>query len=125
MITWAEHLYRFYRDLKPPAELPNGVEWLYPQKDPQVLEVVGRFLDAYYRDTQPRKLMLGINPGRFGAGITGVNFTGPKQLSEILEIRHPFRPGSELSAEFIYDMIEAYGGPDRFYGDYFIGSVSP
>src|SRR5215211_7808545 len=104
MITWAEHLYRFYRDLKPPAELPNGVEWLYPQKDPQVQEVVGRFLNAYYRDTQPRKLMLGINPGRFGAGITGVNFTGPKQLTVHCGIEHAFGNSSELSAEFIYEI---------------------
>lgn len=69
--------------------------------------------------------MLGINPGRFGAGITGVNFTAPKQLTESCGIEHPFGKQSELSAEFIYEMIAAYGGPEIFYREAFIGSVCP
>jgi hypothetical protein len=69
--------------------------------------------------------MLGINPGRFGAGVTGVNFTAPRQLKEHCGLEHPFKDQSELSAEFIYAMISAYGGPEKFYGDYFIGSVCP
>ena len=69
--------------------------------------------------------MLGINPGRFGAGITGVNFTAPRQLKENCGIDHPWGNSSELSAEFIYEMIAAFGGPAKFYADYFIGAVSP
>jgi len=69
--------------------------------------------------------MLGINPGRFGAGITGINFTAPKQLKENCGIDHSWKNKTELSAEFIYEMINAYGGPASFYNDYFIGAVSP
>ncbi len=69
--------------------------------------------------------MLGINPGRFGAGITGINFTAPRQLKENCHIDHPFGNSSELSAEFIYEVIEEYGGAKKFYGDYFIGAMSP
>lgn len=69
--------------------------------------------------------MLGINPGRFGAGITGINFTAPRQLKENCGIDHPWKNSSELSAEFIYKMIDAYGGPKAFYHDFFIGAVSP
>jgi hypothetical protein len=123
--TLASHLYQFYNELKPPASLPNEVEWLFPQKDPAVMEVVARFLKKYYSDNHPRTLMLGINPGRFGAGITGVNFTAARQLTRHLQIEHSFGTGSELSAEFIYDFIEAYGGPEAFYSTHFIGSVSP
>ncbi|MGH2566391.1 MAG: uracil-DNA glycosylase family protein, partial [Ginsengibacter sp.] len=32
---------------------------------------------------------------------------------------------SELSAEFIYEVIEQYGGTKIFYQDYFITSISP
>ena len=32
---------------------------------------------------------------------------------------------SELSAEFIYDVINAFGGPEPFYKHFFIGSVCP
>ncbi len=89
------------------------------------MEVVEQFLQRYYNDSNPRKIFLGINPGRFGAGVTGVNFTAPRQLKEVCGIDHPFRDQSELSAEFIYDMIAAYGGPQKFYGQFFIGSVCP
>ena len=68
--------------------------------------------------------MLGINPGRFGAGITGVNFTAGRQLGEC-GIDHPFGNTSELSAEFIYSMITEYGGAEKFYSRFFIGSVCP
>jgi hypothetical protein len=54
-----------------------------------------------------------------------VNFTAPKQLTSDCGIEHPFKIQSELSAEFIYDMIHAYGGPASFYSSYFIGSVCP
>lgn len=124
-MNWATHLFSFYNNLKPPRQLPNGVEWLYPQIEPGVMKIVEQFLQRYYSDERPRKIFLGINPGRFGAGVTGVNFTAPRQLREFCGIDHPFKNQSELSAEFIYDMINAYGGPSKFYGEYFIGSVCP
>lgn len=89
------------------------------------MHVVKEFLHKYFNDTAKRRLFLGINPGRFGAGVTGVNFTAPKQLTEECGIEHPFGRRSELSAEFIYAVINAYGGPEKFYGDFFIGSVCP
>ena len=124
MNTWAEHLFRFYTNLNPPGNLPGGIEWLYPQKSNAVLGLLQVFLQKYYRDDQQRILLLGINPGRYGAGITGINFTAPRQLKEICGIENPFS-GTELSAEFIYKMIEGYGGVEKFYGKFFIGSVSP
>jgi hypothetical protein len=125
MKTWAEHLYEFYSSLKPEQNLPNNIQWLYPQQSEEVMQVVKRFLQKYFADTAKRKLFLGINPGRFGAGITGVNFTAAKQLTEDCGIEHPFGKQSELSAEFIYAMINAYGGPGEFYRHHFIGSVCP
>src|SRR4051812_38348781 len=110
-MTWAENLYRYFTELEPPQELPNNIQWLFPQKDEAVLAIVRQFLDKYYNDTGVRTLLLGINPGRFGAGVTGVNFTAPRQLEEVLHIAHPFKKGTELSAEFIYKVIEKYGGP--------------
>lgn len=125
MKTWAEHLFEFYTSLHPKQKLPKGVQWLYPQQSEDVLLVVKRFLDKYFNDTNKRQLFLGINPGRFGAGITGVNFTAARQLTEDCGIEHPFGNRSELSAEFIYAVINAYGGPEAFYHHFFIGSVCP
>jgi hypothetical protein len=125
METWAEHLLNLYKNLQPPVNLPNDVEWLYPQKDVAVMEIFEQFLYKYYNDSQTRKILLGINPGRFGAGVTGVNFTAPKQLTQYCGIEHRFKNQTELSAEFIYDMITAYGGTEKFYSHFFIGSVCP
>lgn len=125
MKTWSEHLFRLYGNLKPPKQLPKDIEWLYPQKDAAVMKIFEQFLNKYYNDDQPRKIFLGINPGRFGAGVTGVNFTAPRQLKEHCGIDHEFKNQSELSAEFIYEMINDYGGVEKFYADFFIGSVCP
>jgi hypothetical protein len=124
-VTLASKLIRFYSSLRPPANLPKGVEVLYPQADAAVMESVKEFYNKYYSDSNPRHLLLGINPGRFGAGVTGINFTAPRQLKENCGIDHPFGNSSELSAEFIYEVIERYGGPAKFYGAHFITSVCP
>jgi hypothetical protein len=123
--NWAEHLTAFYKNLEPPKKLPNKIGWLHPQNDPGVPEIVAQFFHKYYSDAHPRRIFLGINPGRFGAGVTGVNFTAPRQLKDHCGIDHPFKNGTELSAEFIYSLIEAFGGVEQFYARYFIGSVCP
>ena len=122
---FSKKLIAYYNQLTPPPGLPKGIEVLFPQKDKEVIEIVKKFFEKYFNDNSPRRLMLGINPGRFGAGITGVNFTAPKQLKEVCGIDHHLKPSSELSAEFIYDLIAEYGGVKKFYQDWFIGSVCP
>ncbi|HUQ97782.1 MAG TPA: uracil-DNA glycosylase family protein [Chitinophagaceae bacterium] len=124
-MTWAQHLIHFYGTLQPPGQLPPGITWLHPQQSGEVMEIATRFFKKFYGDNNPRRLLLGINPGRFGAGVTGVNFTAAKQLTQHCGIEHDLRPQSELSAEFIYDVINAYGGPSLFYSRFFIGSVCP
>jgi len=124
MKTIAQQLIQFYGQLKAPP-VPKDIQVLHPQPDHRVMETVKKFFQKFYHDNNPRRLMLGINPGRFGAGIAGVNFTAPKQMRENCGIDHPWGNGTELSAEFIYEMITAYGGPASFYGTHFIGAVSP
>jgi hypothetical protein len=125
MATWAEQLYEFYKNLQPPGNLPGSIEWLYPQQDEKVLNIVQQFFQKFYNDTESRTLILGINPGRFGAGVTGVNFTASKQLQENCGIVSDLKWQSELSANFIYEMISQYGGVNSFYRTFFIGSVCP
>ena len=125
MMTYADKLIGFYKNLQPPEKLSDGVELLYPQNEESVMSVVDIFFKQFYNDNHPRRLIFGINPGRFGAGTTGINFTAPKQLTECCGISHTFKPQTELSAEFIYEMIFAYGGAQKFYSHYFIGSISP
>jgi hypothetical protein len=124
MTLLAKSIINFYRSLEPP-QLPKGIDILFPQKSEEVMKVVETFFYKFYNDTNPRHLIFGINPGRFGAGTTGINFTAPKQLKEICGIDHCFKSQTELSAEFIYESIQAFGGIKNFYENYFITSVSP
>jgi hypothetical protein len=121
----ASKLIRFYQTLQPPERLPAGIEILFPQKNREVMQVMEKFFKKYYNDNKPRRLLFGINPGRFGGGITGINFTAPRQLKNNCNISHSFGNSSELSAEFIYEAIEKYAGPEKFYASYFISAVSP
>jgi hypothetical protein len=121
----AGKLIRFYKRLVPPSTLPEGTEILFPQKDKRVMQTMEVFFTKYFNDDKPRRLLFGINPGRFGGGITGINFTAPRQLKENCGIDHHFGDSSELSAEFIYEVIENYGGPGKFYSDHFISAMSP
>ena len=73
----------------------------------------------------PRHLILGINPGRFGAGVTGIPFTDTKRLEEKCGIIIPVQETYETSSVFIYDMIDEYGGVQKFYSDFYINSVCP
>ena len=87
----SDQLIRFYQTLQPPV-IPRSFGLLHPQPSPEVMEVVKQFFKKFYNDARPRKLMLGINPGRFGAGITGVNFTAPRQLKENVALIIPGVP---------------------------------
>ena len=72
-----------------------------------------------------RSFIFGINPGRFGAGVTGVPFTDPVRLVEDCGIENHFEKRQELSAQFVWNFIHAYGGPEVFCADYYITSISP
>ena len=89
------------------------------------MEVCKIFYKKFYNDRNKRVLILGINPGRYGAGITGIPFTDPIKLETLFGISNDLPKKPELSAEFIHAMIAAYGGYGRFFGRFFINSVSP
>lgn len=124
-ILFSERVIKFYNALVIKNPLPDGVEIINPYHQPEVNEVCKKFYAKYYNDNLGRRVIFGINPGRFGAGITGIPFTDPKKLEEECQIQNSFNKRSELSSEFIYLLINAMGGAAHFYKHYFIGAVSP
>ncbi len=121
----ADKILDFYNSLHPNWKLPDGFELLFPFDNEDTWYCVENFYHKYFNDEEERKLILGINPGRFGAGITGVPFTDPKIIKERCGIDNPFPKKNELSAIFIYELVDGYGGTEAFYQDYFISSVCP
>lgn len=83
------------------------------------------FYNKYYADDRPRKFLIGINPSRHGAGVTGVPFTDTKRLETVCGIRMHSARTHEVSSVFMYDMITAYGGASAFYRDFYINSPFP
>lgn len=124
-MTQAKKILDFYHTLSVPSALPDGVAIMNPYQNKIAAELARRFYERYYGDTNERILILGINPGRFGGGITGVPFTDPIKLETQCGIKNDLEKKAELSADFIYLMIAAYGSVDAFYGKFYIGAVCP
>jgi hypothetical protein len=125
-MTFAEHVLKFYKSLDLSAQrLPKGVEVLNPYQDKIAFDLTEKFFKKFYSDSNPRSMIIGINPGRFGGGMTGIPFTDPIRLETICGIENNLPKKPELSSDFIYQMISVYGGPEKFYSKYFISSVSP
>ncbi|MCX8210863.1 MAG: DUF4918 family protein [Lewinella sp.] len=125
-MTFAQKVLTYHtEDLQPNWKLPRGVDLLYPFAGEDTQATMRVFYEKYFSDNRDRIFVAGINPGRFGAGVTGVPFTGPKMLREECGIEHDFTGRPELSADFIYRWINEMGGPDAFYQDFYITSACP
>lgn len=95
------------------------------RENKEALNISAKFYKKFYDDNNPRHIILGINPGRFGAGVTGVPFTDTKRLFDECGLEFSGKPTHEPSATFIYEVIRAYGGTKRFYGNFYIQSICP
>ncbi|HSR59922.1 MAG TPA: SMUG2 DNA glycosylase family protein [Robiginitalea sp.] len=126
MKTFADRVIAFNRNLDYTGTLPRGIRVMNPfRENPEILPIAEAFYRKYYSDTRPRRLILGINPGRLGAGATGIPFTDTKRLAEVCRIPAPDFNTHEPSSVFVYALIDAFGGPEAFYGRYYINSVCP
>lgn len=96
-----------------------------PYLDPRTRVCLERFLTKYFNDARPRTLIIGINPGRFGSGLTGVTFTDPFALTNECGISHDFVGQRELSADFVYRVVSSLGGAAKFYSRLFMSAVCP
>ena len=126
-MTFAKKAIRFNNQLRYTGHpLPPGIRMMNPFTDSnQPLLISGKFYQKYYNDAGPRYLILGINPGRYGAGLTGIPFTDPKRLQSECKISYSGKQTHEPSSVFIYDMIRAYGGAEAFYRAFYINSICP
>ncbi len=115
----------FLFNLTIPVDLPADVEVMNPFTDEETKRVARQFYQKYYNDNIPRYCIIGINPGRFGGGVTGVPFTDPIRLKSECNIENNWPIRQELSSLFVYDVINAFGGVEKFYSKFYITAVSP
>ncbi|HLP93386.1 MAG TPA: uracil-DNA glycosylase family protein [Saprospiraceae bacterium] len=126
MEQFASSVIRFTENLRIPSiPLPDGFEWLFPYNNAETMHCMRSFYQQYYSSAQPRHFIFGINPGRFGAGLTGVPFTDPLRLELDCGISNSFPKKPELSADFVWRYIRAYGGIQSFAESFYITSLCP
>ena len=124
--TFAERVIAFNRRLQYSGKLPQGFRVMNPYLDnPETMDVMQQFYGKFYGDNNRRRFIIGINPSRHGAGVTGVPFTDTKRLDSVCGIRMKTACTHEISSVFIYDLIAEYGGAQRFYREFYINSPFP
>ena len=89
------------------------------------MEVMQEFYRRFYADHNTRRFIVGINPSRHGAGVTGVPFTDTKRLESVCGIKMRSAYTHEISSVYMYDMIAEYGGAKAFYNEFYINSPFP
>lgn len=125
-MTFADHVIAFNRTLEFHGSLPGGIRIMNPfQENPLARETSERFYKKFYDDDRKRHLILGINPGRHGAGVTGVPFTDTKRLESKCGLTIDGLSTHEPSSVFVYELIDACGGVEAFYSDFYITSICP
>ncbi|MRG44402.1 DUF4918 family protein [Chitinophaga sp. SYP-B3965] len=126
MLSFADHIIQFNTHLAFTGKLPKDIRIMNPFREQAgVVETMTKFYKKFYEDHHQRRMIVGINPGRLGAGLTGVPFTDSHRLADPCGIIIPGIKTFEPSSVFVYDVIAAYGGPKAFYKDFYIGSMSP
>jgi len=125
-MTFADKVIQFNKQLDFHGSLPDGIRIMNPFKEnTQVNILMEQFYKKFYDDNNKRHLILGINPGRFGAGVTGIPFTDSKRLRSVCGINYEGKETHEPSSVFVYDVIEAFGGATEFYKRFYIHSICP
>jgi len=125
MLTFADYAIDYFIKLKTPTKLPSGVQILNPYEKDSVKSAVREFYQKFYDDDRKRIYILGINPGRFGGGLTGISFTDPVALKKYCGIDNQLGNKEELSSKFIYQTINRYGGVHKFFKDFYLSAIYP
>lgn len=126
-MTWSKNILKFLKGISlDENQLPDKISPLLPLEGENakvIKRITKAFYEKYYNDSNKRRMIIGINPGRLGAGATGLPFTDTKRLEEFCLIEIPEVKTHEPSSVFVYEVIEAFGGAQAFYEQFYITSV--
>lgn len=91
----------------------------------QIKQITTKFYNKYYNDNKKRRLILGSNPARRASAVTGIPFEDAIHLQKETGIFINNFYVNKSSSNFLYDVIEEYGGCKKFYNDFYMNFVFP
>ncbi len=91
----------------------------------KIREITTKFYKKYYNDSNKRYLILGSSPARRGTAVTGIPFEDANHLYKETGIMIDNFYINKSSSDFLYEVMEQYGGCDNFYKDFFMSFVCP
>ncbi len=128
-LTFGEKVLQFDNYLSQiKIELPNGFKIINPfssQNKKQINEIIEKFYDKYYNDNNPRRLIIGSSPARRGTAVTGIPYEDAEHLQNTTGIYIDDFYINKSSSNFLYDVIEMYGGSQKFYSKFYMNFVCP
>ncbi|MCP8970957.1 uracil-DNA glycosylase family protein, partial [Ectobacillus ponti] len=85
------------------------------------VEMVRQFYQKWYGQMPRKRIVLcGINPGKKGAGKTGIPFIDYRSLSHLMQGVHG--KDAEQSAQFVYTIISEMGA-EHFFSNVYLTNV--
>ncbi len=91
----------------------------------KIKKITNTFYKKYYNDNNKRYLILGSSPARKGTATTGIPFEDANHLYKETGIKIDNFYINKTSSDFLYDVMEQYGGCEKFYSDFFMNFVCP
>ena len=128
-ITFGEKVLQFDNDLsKIEIELPEGFKIINPfngSNKIQINEITKKFYNMYYNDNNSRRLIIGSSPARRGTAVTVIPYEDAEHLQNTTGIYIDDLYINKSSSNFLYDVIEKYGGSEKFYAKFYMNFVCP
>ena len=116
---------KYFLNLQRPPQLTKNIEIINPYENKDVELAIKEFYKKFYNDNNKRIFVFGINPGRFGGGLTGIAFTDPVTLREHCGIENNLGTRKELSSKFIYTVVERFDDAEKFFSSVFLTALYP
>jgi len=124
-MSFAIKAIKYFSNLNSQKKKPGGVEMMNPYSSTDVKGVIKKFYKKFYTDSRKRIYVFGINPGRFGGGLTGISFTDPVALREHCGIENNLGDRKELSSKFVYKVVDEFDGAEKFFSKVFLTALYP
>ncbi len=127
--TWKDKILKFNEELESVhIELPENYYLNNPfngQNKEKIKEITTIFYEKYYNDTNERYLILGSSPARKGTSVTGVPFESMNHIYALTGINIDNFYINKSSSDFLYQVMEEYGGYEKFYHNFYMSFVCP